>query len=279
MTRIQQSVEINAPVHIAYGQLTQFEEYPRFMQDVETVRQLDATHLHWTSRIAGRSLEWDSEITQQSPDRCIAWRNLNGPPSEGKVDLQPLGQDKARVILTMECEPAQMIGAPDAEAAIAHRLEQDLLCLKQMIEARGQAPVPSAAYAAGSEGWDGSEDPHEPVRSAARKAAGNAAENAGQNAAQGQRQSGAPQAERGADATTQSDASLSRMDDQEGQGRYTVAAEQNFDQQSDQARRVGQMPADGAGEAMKQSMEAPKSAPKSASNSASKSASKQQEKK
>jgi hypothetical protein len=48
-----------------------------------------------------------------------------------------------------------------------------------------------------------------------------------------------------ANPTTQSDVSLSQSD--EDDGRFSVAEEQNFDQQSDQARRVGQMPEGAAG--------------------------------
>jgi hypothetical protein len=54
-----------------------------------------------------------------------------------------------------------------------------------------------------------------------------------------------PQPGQQAGETTQSDASLSgSSDNQSDDGRFSIAEEQNFDQQSDQARRVGQMPRD-----------------------------------
>jgi hypothetical protein len=177
MTRVQQSIEISVPVHTAYHQLTQFEDYPHFMQDVETVHQLDDTHLRWSTKLSYQTLEWDAEITEQLPDRCIAWRNLSGPSKAGKVELQPLGSEKARVTFTMECEPSEILAAPEgnAEAVMAQQLEQDLARFKAFIETRGaqagSAPVPTSSYAAGSEGWDGNEDPAEPALSSARNAA------------------------------------------------------------------------------------------------------------
>lgn len=53
----------------------------------------------------------------------------------------------------------------------------------------------------------------------------------------------------------QSDYALTQTDDDDAEdGRYSVAEEQNFDQQSDQARRVGQVDAD-AEQGLKQSIE------------------------
>jgi uncharacterized membrane protein len=139
MATIQQSIEVDVPVHTAYQQLTQFEHYPRFMQYVEAVQQTDDTHLHWSSRMPHRSMEWDSEITEQLPDRCIAWRTVSGPASSGKVELQPTGAGAARVTLTMECDPLQFAPAQDgnADSALARRIEQDLVRFKKLVETPG----------------------------------------------------------------------------------------------------------------------------------------------
>ena len=140
MARIEQSIEINVPVSTAYRQLTRFEQYPRFMEDVEEVRQLDDTHLHWHTKAGNLDLEWDAEITQQVPDRCIAWRNLNGPRYEGRIDLRPTQEDRTEVKLTMECDPRQQILAQhgDAQKAIADRTEHDLARFKKFIEKMGK---------------------------------------------------------------------------------------------------------------------------------------------
>jgi len=140
MTRIEQSIEINVPVSTAYRQLTQFEQYPRFMEDVEEVRQLDDTHLHWHTKAGNLDMEWDAEITQQVPDRCIAWRNINGPRYEGRIELRPTEGDRTEVKLTMECDPKQQVLAQhgDAQKAIAERTEHDLARFKKFIEKLGR---------------------------------------------------------------------------------------------------------------------------------------------
>jgi uncharacterized membrane protein len=78
MSSIEKSIEVNVPARVAYNQWTQFEEFPRFMEGVETVRQLDDRHLQWRAEIGGKTLEWKAEISEQIPDKRIAWHSLKG---------------------------------------------------------------------------------------------------------------------------------------------------------------------------------------------------------
>ena len=55
MSTIEESIDVEVPLRTAYDQWTQFEEFPRFMEGVKLVKQLDATHLHWLVEIAGRA--------------------------------------------------------------------------------------------------------------------------------------------------------------------------------------------------------------------------------
>ena len=57
MATVEQSIDANVPVRVAYDQWTQFEEFPRFMEGVKSVKQLDDTHLHWSAR---------SQVTRRS---------------------------------------------------------------------------------------------------------------------------------------------------------------------------------------------------------------------
>lgn len=283
MATIQQSIEIKVPVHIAYTQLTQFEDYPQFMQEVEAVQQIDDTHLHWTTMMSNHPVEWDAEITEQHSDNCIAWQNTSGPHNAGKVEVQPVGADASRVIFTLESAPQQSsdASAGNSEDEMVQRLRLDLARLKDLIEARASeagawrgevrdakvtardqsnlnAPAPASGYAAGPEGWSGDEEPTSPVVSSPAQAASSYAP-----ASDGSQ----------ANQATQSDYALSKSadDDSADDGRYSVAEEVNFDQQSDAVRRVGQMPpdksaernggisvADAMGKAMQQDAQDPK---------------------
>lgn len=134
MARIQQSVEISVPAHVAYNQLTQFEAYPQFMEEVESAEQVDDTHVRWTTKVGQHARDWHSEIIEQKPDQVIEWRNVEGPVSTGRVDVQELGANNSRVTFTVE---SAATGDGVAADAMARQVEGNLQRLKQMIESRG----------------------------------------------------------------------------------------------------------------------------------------------
>src|SRR5205814_8534535 len=82
---IEQSIDVNVPVRTAYNQWTQFEEFPRFMEGVQQVQQLDETQLHWRAEIGGKEKEWYARITEQIPDERIAWTSTTGAHNAGVV--------------------------------------------------------------------------------------------------------------------------------------------------------------------------------------------------
>ena len=45
MSLIEKSIELNVPVRTAYNQWTQFEEFPKFMEGVREVTQIDDKRL------------------------------------------------------------------------------------------------------------------------------------------------------------------------------------------------------------------------------------------
>ena len=140
MSTIEQSIELNVPVRAAYDQWTQFEEFPKFMEGVEEIRQIDDTHLHWVAEIGGTRHEWDAVITEQLPDERVAWRNTDGKDNAGVVTFHKIDDERYRVMVQMDFVPegikekiGDAIGAPD------RRVKGDLKRFKEMIESRGSA--------------------------------------------------------------------------------------------------------------------------------------------
>ena len=89
MERFESSIVVDCPVRTVYNQWTQFEEFPRFMEGVEEVRQLDDAHQHWRAVVGGKTKEWDAELVEQVPDQRIAWRSTSGAPNAGTVSFIP----------------------------------------------------------------------------------------------------------------------------------------------------------------------------------------------
>jgi uncharacterized membrane protein len=138
MAAVEKSIEVNVPVTTAYNQWTQFEDFPKFMENVESVRQLDDTHLRWVAEYGGERQEWDSEITEQAPDQRIAWRGEDGVQQSGEVTFEPIDTARTKVTVRMEWEPEGMkekVGA--AVGADSRRVGEDLDRFKELIEERG----------------------------------------------------------------------------------------------------------------------------------------------
>jgi uncharacterized membrane protein len=138
MASVDKSIEVNVPVRAAYNQWTQFEEFPRFMEGVEEVRQLDDKRLHWKAEIAGKTEEWDAEITEQIPDKRIAWTNTSGAKNAGVVTFHYVEPEKTRVNLVLDYEPAGAVeNVGSALGLVDRRVKGDLDRFKEFIEARG----------------------------------------------------------------------------------------------------------------------------------------------
>jgi uncharacterized membrane protein len=139
MERIEKHIDVEVPVSTAYNQFTQFEEFPKFMEGVEQVTQLDDKHTHWKVEIAGHDREFDSEITEQVPDKVIAWRSTTPPLNAGRAVFQPLEPHRCRVTLQMEFEPeGVMENIGSSLGLVGSRAEGDLKRFKEFVESRGR---------------------------------------------------------------------------------------------------------------------------------------------
>lgn len=136
---VEESIEVNVPVEAAYNQWAQFTEFPRFMDSVLEVRQLDDKHLHWKARIAGEEKEWDAEITEQIPHMRIAWRSTGGIHNAGVVRFQKIADGCSRIMLQMDYETGNMAEhVGDILGALRTEIRSNLKNFKDMLEKRGQ---------------------------------------------------------------------------------------------------------------------------------------------
>ena len=127
MSRFEESIKVAVPVRVAYDQWTQFEDFPKFMEGVERVVQLDDKRLLWTASVAGQQKSWEAEIVDQTPDERIAWKSIDGAANAGAVLFEPIGPRETKVILRIDAEPdgaIETIG--DALGFLRRRVEGDL---------------------------------------------------------------------------------------------------------------------------------------------------------
>jgi uncharacterized membrane protein len=137
MATAEKSIDVNVPLPTAYNQWTQFEEFPRFMDDVESVTQLGDRTLHWVVKIAGVEREFDTEITEQHPEERVAWRSVDGTTHAGVVTFHKIDADTTRVMLQLDMDPegaAENVG--DKLGFVSRAAQRDMKNFKEFIESR-----------------------------------------------------------------------------------------------------------------------------------------------
>ena len=138
MSQIIEAVDVDVAVRTAYDQWTQFESFPEFMDGIKQVRQLDDLTLEWVADVAGKEKRWKATITEQEPDRRIAWTSTGGARNAGVVTFHRLGEGRSRVTLQLDVEPdgpLETVG--DALGVVKNRVKDDMKRFKAFIEARG----------------------------------------------------------------------------------------------------------------------------------------------
>jgi uncharacterized membrane protein len=138
MHSIEEKITVEVPIRTAYNQWTQFEDFPRFMEGVKRVQQLDPKRLSWKAEIGGKDVEWTAEITEQTPDKRISWNSTSGRSQMGTVSFSPVSGARTEINLRIEFEPE---GATETAGAslglVKARVKGDLKRFKEFIESRG----------------------------------------------------------------------------------------------------------------------------------------------
>ena len=140
MSRFEHEIIVDVPLRQAYDQWTQFEDFPSFMDGVESVVQEGDKTLRWVAEIGGQRRSWTADIVDQTPDRRIAWSSTSGTKNDGAVLFAPLGPDRTKVTLTIDAEPDGVVeSVGDALGFVERQTKGDLERFKAFIEERARA--------------------------------------------------------------------------------------------------------------------------------------------
>ncbi len=140
--RATRSITVNRPPDELYRFWRDFENLPRAMRHIASVRMIDDRRSHWVARApGGYRVEWDSEIVDDRPGQYIAWQSLPGGdvPNSGSVrfDRAPGGRGtEIRVELEYR-PPGGTLGAVFARLlgkAPERQTMEDLRRFKQLVE-------------------------------------------------------------------------------------------------------------------------------------------------
>lgn len=147
-TRKGDSVELTAattirkPVPDVFAFWRDLENLPAFMAHLEQVRATGDRTSHWSASAPfGKDVEWDAEITEETPGERIAWRSTGKAtvPNAGTVRFTPAPDGEStevNVVLAYEI-PGGAVGKAVAKyfgEEPHQQLDDDLRRLKQVLE-------------------------------------------------------------------------------------------------------------------------------------------------
>jgi uncharacterized membrane protein len=145
---VEEVLTINAPADRLFAFWRNFEQLPRFMDHLVSVRQIDERRSHWAAKApGGRTVEWDAEIINEIPGELIGWRTLEGSDivSAGSVRFTPApGGRGTEVRVRLQYDPpGGKLGATFAWLfghEPSQTIREDLRRLKQLMET-GEIPT------------------------------------------------------------------------------------------------------------------------------------------
>lgn len=136
------AITINASANAVYEYWRDFERLPTFMYHLESVQTTGDRESHWAAKApAGRTVEWDAEITEDLPEERIAWRSLDGASVESsgwvRFKAAPGGQGTEVHVELTYSPPGGALGSLVAKLfgeEPGQQVSDDLRRLKQVLE-------------------------------------------------------------------------------------------------------------------------------------------------
>lgn len=145
IVHVKRSLDINRSPEACYHFWRHFENFPRFMQHVESVKLVDTTHSRWQVHAPLRQhTHWEVELTSDIPGQQLGWQTRAGSATSdishtGIVHFRPApGRRGTRIEAELTYHllrgMAGLVRARMTEEALTRSLSNDLRRFKQLIE-------------------------------------------------------------------------------------------------------------------------------------------------
>jgi uncharacterized membrane protein len=145
---VQKTFTIDRPQQEVYTFWHNFENLPRFMKHLKSVKANGARYSHWVAEgPMGVPVEWDAELVDERPGEYLVWRSLPGSviSNRGSVEFRPAPNGsgtEVTVALTYH-NPAGKVGAAFAKMLGREpelQVREDLRRFKALMET-GEIPT------------------------------------------------------------------------------------------------------------------------------------------
>ncbi|WP_035840538.1 SRPBCC family protein [Kitasatospora azatica] len=146
MHTLEEQIEIEVPVQVAWEQLHRIHDYPRFVDGVMHAHAHGNHRAHLDIEVDGKERVFETTIKDLGGNQVMDWRTLDGAHLHGTVVLRELDTGSTEVQVRVEYEPEAVhdaFGGPHGFAqsgAIERTVRHDLEQFKQLVES--ERPLP-----------------------------------------------------------------------------------------------------------------------------------------
>lgn len=136
---IRVSSIVDRPISEVYNFWRDFENLPKFMTHLESVRPLSYTTSKWTAKGPAGKLTWKAEIIKDEKDRMISWNSLpdSSIKNAGKVVFRPSGNGTEIIVTISYHAPLGVAGESAAKLLNPYfekLVKDDILNFKTYLE-------------------------------------------------------------------------------------------------------------------------------------------------
>ena len=151
---VTERIRIDRPANEVYRFWKNFDNFPQFMEHVESVTKNADETWHWVAKAPlGTTVEWDARVTSDIEDQRIGWQSTKDSqiPNSGVVEFVGTPDDATELTVTMIYEaPAGKFGEWAAWALGEEpslQVAEDLQRFKELMERGETTPSASSASA------------------------------------------------------------------------------------------------------------------------------------
>ena len=139
--RVRKAINIDAPVDQVYGLWSNFENFPKFMANIEQIKDMGNGRSHWVVKgPAGTKVEFDAVVTENKPNELIAWETMEDSTVKhrGQVRFKQGMQEGTQVNVNMAYTPPAGVAGHTVASLFGSdpksEMDADLARMKSLLE-------------------------------------------------------------------------------------------------------------------------------------------------
>jgi uncharacterized membrane protein len=139
--RAEANLIVNVSPQQCYEFWRNFENLPKFMDYLQSVRTTEGNRSHWVAEVGGQTFEWDAEIESDVPNERITWHSLPGSDvvNSGAVEFERAPGGRGTIVRVQMDYGNMMQALASAVATVAGKhpeqmIRKELVRFKQVME-------------------------------------------------------------------------------------------------------------------------------------------------